>query len=444
MSARLKNKSAGEFPRSLILPLLSLILPYPFIIAADVPSFSILFFTGLTTVEFLLCALLEYLRLFHSLRRRRYLLVDYLNRTIIGLPLTVYLCTLVVPGYAGFVRFLPALLHFSMGRNPARSVLYSFFFAAGLIAFAAMKEGDLPGARTISLASLAVLISSALIIRETAVRKAQKKSLKHKIESGRLSRRNIGLGSKLDLLIRSYLPENRAAMYRGRLRSESGLYFGMAADFPGLHESARDFQNAAGYPNASEAVVDFEAEWDRYIRYIRAEAEKIGHWPGAFSGYIMSASLLKSADKDVFRENWKMFFQSALLCLSLCEFTERGRRALLHRGRRGWGVRLLLAQGRCIGFPGSGQPLSWNFAGPLPAQFENVFQTPHDSEKSTLFLQPELRLNFGRVFELSGDSPWPVILGLRKEYSEPDRPLIPAKDFFEKINFNYDKIFESA
>ena len=445
--------------RALSLSLLAWLLPYAPLLAAHFAfgeplGISLIFFSTGAALEFMLSLQLLRLKEQGVLTRRRHYQAEYLTRTVIGLPLTVYFTIAAPFGFTALLRLLPTLAILGE-RRLSLCFWHLFFYVLGLFAFSSMQSMGLPKGSHAIIALAAVLIGLFLIDRLVRERAWRLDALKEAHGAHRLRRALSDRESRETALLSALLPDFQRELYREQksLLSESGLYLAVGLVFPGLHESLVSFQKSVDYPSEQEGQRDFQLERDRLLEFMKQELRPLGLVPGIASDFWFLGRFIRpvrsdtedlaSLARDFGSERKELLFQATFALNGLLSFAERSRRALEGRGRRGWYVQAAMAAGLAAGMSVGGGNPSWTFRGPIIAELEaflaSLLIAPElGMRENALWMHPTLFESVRPYYREEGRRRhvlWSAPGLLLPELSRNDRGREPIAGFFERIKY---------
>jgi len=326
---------------SFLLTLGAFAFPLPFFLTGQAAAISLAFYLFVSLLEVVALYYLERSRLRGSISRRRFLFLNYLVRSIVGLPLSVYFTALSQTGIPGIGRFFFSAAALMEKGSLVHGILFSIFFSAGLLLFTGIKDSSFPEARTYELAAFSLVLSLLLLAGNLRDRALRKNRAVEKRKSAALGRLLAARDQAIDEMRIDSVPSLAKEIGSGENLPLSGSFLVLKFEFPGLNDSALSFLEAVDYASFADAVRDFHLEWQRYAAYLRKELLAKGFWTGALNGQGMAALQLRDSSAD----RWE---ETGGLLLELLHFSDVCQRRLLQRGRRGWGIRICAHAGSVV------------------------------------------------------------------------------------------------
>lgn len=328
------------------------------------PLFLVAFFLAGSGAEFLLDLLLRRFYFRGRLTRRRFFFLQYLVRTIIGLPFTIYLALGAATALPGLFRFLPVLVLVDRSRQAGQFAGQVFFFAAGVFLYALLVDVGLPDERgwmvLAAYSGLAGLLSVELQRRHRAG--LARAVLRRERHLWRL--RHDHVVAREGLLLRSILPEDdvRRRQSDRDVSGESGEFLVLAVNFPGMHQAAEDARVTGG-----DALAEFQRAWDLQYDHLRRRLEDLGFTTDLDGGGLLRAARrLESGSGDLDVVLFPLVFET----LELLHFVARNRRAREGRGRRAWRAEAAVAAGCAVRGSRSSYNPAPSFRGPVIEELE--------------------------------------------------------------------------
>ncbi len=327
------------------------------------PLFFVTFFLAGTGAEFLLDLLLRRFLYRGWINRRRFFFYQYLVRTIIGLPFTIYLSLGAATPLPGLFRFLPVLVLVDRSRLVSQFAGQVTFFAAGVFAYALLVDLGLPDERgwivLIAYSGLAALLGVELQRRGSA--RLARARLRR--ERGLWHLRYDHIAAREERLLRSILPEAdvRRRQADREVAIEAGEFLVLAMSFPGLHAAGQDARDAG-----DEAVLELQRSWDLQYDHLRRRLEDQGFVVN-LDGMMLQAARRLDRDSGELEE---LLFPLVFEARELLRLVARDRRAREGRGRRGWRAEAAIAAGSCVRGRRSSYHPAPAFRGPVMDELE--------------------------------------------------------------------------
>lgn len=287
-------------------------------------------------------------------RRARWL--QYLNRTVLGLPLTIYLATSAVSPITGLLRLLPVLYLLRTTTALRQALLHFGFYCGGLLVYAAGLRYAWPGEREGYLLFAAVTAGALLYWLTEQRSRRQLRGLQNTRDLARARRRLAHTAEREERLLETLLVD-RETVRRYQLDrpvrplAEDRLLV-VGIDFPGLHAAAAAWQRRAreAGENGALSMQAWEREWDLCVDHYRRGFQAAGY--GCYAGddgllVVQPAGTSSEpgwAGHAVAVEE-RIVLHWTLLIRQLLAFSSRSRRSLESRGRMGWGTRAVILAG---------------------------------------------------------------------------------------------------
>ncbi len=401
-----------------------------------IDGISLVFYGGGTLLELGLTLLFAELVKRDLLSPSRMRLVEYLNRVVIGLPLTIYLVLTGPHSSIGAVRFLASLLALPVRRNPSGYVWYIVFFAVGLLVSSALTHENLPSENHVFTAVTAVLSALAVIVAQRAViqakqrgAEAKRKTLHHERKGNRLALLQSRLFSRL-----LPPPADRIAAESREVRPEPGSYLLAAFSFPGLDRAA------------VESPREFLRDWDRFLLPVTDLLLAAGIFPVHAGGFLHAAVKLgvESAPTAELLRQIEVRGRIAGCVAALYGVLARGREMSAIRMRNGhpaWGLEIALALGPAVGLPSGGGDPSWTYRGSIVRRVEGALSLPeigkNDPGLQRLWVEGALWSVVGPLVQGASESKdgWKSAGALRLELSKDGKGEEPAEDFLTRARY---------
>lgn len=365
MSGPFKNEAARHWLLREAEPLLSLFVLLAPLIALGLefglsgakPFFALGLFVFASAVE---CALDLWLynrlgRAANAQRRggaggRRVRWLQYLNRTVIGLPLTIYLATSAVSPITGLLRLVPVLYLLRTTSSLRQAALHFSFYCGGLLVYAAGLRYAWPGEREGYLL-LAALAAAALVLgltRQSA--RLQLTGARLRLQLARSRRRLAHVQSREERLLTALLvkPEQVQRYQQDRvLRPESAGLLVLGIDFPGLHAAAASWQRRAeeAGENIALSMQEWEREWDLCVDHYRQGVHAAGYECYAGDDRLFVVTPVGADSEGDVEQLECTVLHWTLIARQLLAFSSRSRRSLEGRGRSGWFARATILRG---------------------------------------------------------------------------------------------------
>ncbi|MCR9143776.1 MAG: hypothetical protein NXI24_16130 [bacterium] len=451
------------------IPLLFLLLEIP--VSGDKPFFAAGVFLIGSLLELAIDGLLRLRAMRGSIGASRLARLQYLNHTILGLPITIYLASSAASPAAALLRLLPVLYLLSRARVRSQALIHLGLFAVGYLTYAAGLRYAWPGEREILQTVVGLALGGMLIWREGLVARSALRSARSRRDFARSQRRLSQIRTRETALLESILlTPDRVRRYQSdrAIAPLAGEMLCVAVGFPDLNRTVDDFARRAreNRVHASVAFAEFEHEWDLCVDHYRRGLEEQGCLVIVGDAVIYGVELLKapqSAKEDAAGDQAqgadfealveRRTIELSLAMQSLLDFSTRSRRALEARGRAGWSARSAIARGAGAfvrrgpanpAIVGRGEVFLTLAAGlKLTGDSPGVGPAPPAAER--LWIQGALAASVRRIFEGaddgSGDSGpdggenWFSPGRLRAEYSLKGQGVEPAPDLFERLRY---------
>lgn len=396
---------------------------------------SILFYGAGTLTELSVTILLAELVKRDYLSADRMRLLEYLNRVVIGLPMTIYLLLTGPHSSLGAARFLVSLTALPARRNPAGYIWFIVFFTAGSLTASALVHDNIPSENHIFTVVNAMLASIVMVAAQRAVigarrarSESRRKSLHHERRGNRLSLLQNRLFSVL-----LPAPQDRIAAEGRDVRPDPGVYLVAALSFPGLDEAAAD------------SPAEFARDWDRFLIPVTDRLREAGYFTVHAGRFVHAA--MKTGPETLRAEEWMQDSESRAKLVegiaALFDLLTRAREMSAIRVRNGhapWGLEIALALGPAVGLPSGGGDPSWIFRGSTIRRAEKALgEWTSGKMESVLRLWVEEAL-WGVVRPLvQGDGAvkdgWKSTGLLRVELSKDGKGEEPAADFLTRVRY---------
>ncbi len=390
--------------------------------------------------------------------RRRFLLLQYLNRTVVGLPLTVYLAAAHRYGFVALLRFLPAVYGLAASGPRLRAGWFAALFALGVIAYRILQDVAPPGEREIVIVLAALALAFLILAYDLRRRRAELRALARRRADLRVRRERDHVRARETRLLQALLPPSAVERFQKDrpMRPEPGYYAALGFYFPELNDRAGDFARDGERLSVADAIYELQREWNLFCEHFRTRMLECDLIPLSGTASITGVRLLDAnapPDREalrtlLFRER-RLLFQLYFEGLRLRDFCLRTRRQLEQRGRRGWFCRAALAVGDAVLMQTGGENPAPALRGPLAAELKR--RLAHDapinqttfmkderriSQEDSFLIQPALIDIFAPYFVESQaryDQAWLAPGQLRPQYAKDDSGLEAAPDFFERL-----------
>lgn len=390
--------------------------------------------------------------------RRRFLLLQYLNRTVVGLPLTVYLAAAHRYGFIALLRFLPAVYGLAVAGPRLRAGWFAAFFAFGVIAYRILRDVSPPGEREIVIVLASLALAFLILAYDSRRRDAERQMLTRRRADLRVRRERDHIRARETRLLQALLPPPSIERFQKDrpLRPESGYFAALGFYFPELNERAGDFAREGERLSSADSVQELQREWNLFSEYFRTRMLECELIPLSGAASITGVRLLESnvpTDREalrslLFRER-RLLFQLYFEGLRLRDFCLRTRRQLEQRGRRGWFCRGALAAGEAALMQTGGENPAPALRGALALELKR--RLAHDapinqttfmkderriSQEDSFLIQPTLIDIFAPYFveaQARYDQAWLAPGQLRPQYAKDESGSEAAPDFFERL-----------
>ena len=402
------------------------------------------FFPGLV-LEFAFFIYLYFLYDSGRINHRKLIQGEYLLRSVLGLPLTIYF-TIAAPfgGFCALLRFLATLLILTRGTALTPPVFYSLFYTAGLLVFSALQSSGPPRPIhflvALAAALMGTLISGGFFWERKnllAAKKSERDNKRTRRRLGRLEKRETEYLSRV-------LPEFQVRNFREerKLVPEEGIYLLVCLSFSGVDQSL-DYYRKSRTGSHRDVLLEFEEEWNRYLEYILRQLRAVGMTGGAHGDFWFfgrSLDLREAPANDILREKFQADIFPVIFQLDeLLRFTERSRRALESRGQKGWYLEGAISLGPAVGMSQGGGNPGWTFRGDLARRMREFLARRAPEDSPTRWIGNELAPLLSRVYQSDSVrrlSDWHAPEFLLAEFSEEGRGLLPGSDFYDRIKYN--------
>ncbi len=393
-----------------------------------------------------------------SPRRRAWL--QYLNHTVLGLPMTIYLASSALSPAAALLRLLPTLHILCRSRSAAEPLTHLLLFATGYLVYAAGLRYAWPGESEILTAAGGLALGLLLLWRERLALGGNMQIALAKRAAVRERRRaNTIEARESSLLEATLLTPDRVRRYRKHLpvSAAAGDMLCVVVAFPDLNAAAADFASRGGEAglHAGAALAEFEHEWDLCVDHYRRGLSAAGLLAPLGDDRIFGLELLEPetgggrADRSAAQLERRVL-ELILSLRELLAFSDRSRRALESRGRRGWSAVAAIARG-----PGS--LVRRGPANPAPvgrgrvfaelaAHLESWNSQPDGRHAGSIHVHPDLAAPVRRFFvpadAVPGAPPaenWFSPGYLQAEYSINGAGVEPLPDLFERLRYGVDR-----
>ncbi|MBI3396488.1 MAG: hypothetical protein HY042_11675 [Spirochaetia bacterium] len=393
------------------------------------------FYAGATGLELLVTWVLAGLAAKETITLRRAQFLDYLNRSVIGLPFTVYL-TVAGPHTAlGLLRFLTSLYAI-----PGRGVLwihtwFTGFYCGGLLFVSYFRNDAIPAEGHVFTALAAAGAAVFLIRAKWLLNHRLVDLASGKRRALRDVRKGAAIESRLARLASAVFPKREALLFQeGRdtpARRERILL--IAAAFPGFDDRVSE---APGSPGAETSLY---REWERFVEPLHSALLAEGFFVEGGPGGLAATTSLEGEGIDKER-----LARGLALVRKLLTTAVQFRRAEESRGRRLWHMQIALAVGDSVGLSCGGGNPSWTHRGRIVRDAENhlahISHQPADAAWDSLWIHEELCGLLGPFFQNEGGGVkqglWQRAGALRADLAADPAGTQPAQDFVARARYS--------
>lgn len=319
------------------------------------PFFATGIFLAGTLLELLLDGLLRRRAAQERITRSRWLSLQYLNRTVLGLPLTIYLASAAISPATALFRLLPVVYLLCQSRQRSQPILHLILYLIGFFLYVAGLRYSWPGEREWLQAATGFGLGALVLWREHLGAKRTLVAARLRRELSRRTRAYRHVAARESRLLDAILvtPE-RVRRYRDdrAIAPVAGDMLCVAVAFFDPHQAVYDLVRRAREErgNAEAALQEFEHEWDLCVDQYRTKFAQAGCLLIVGDRLIYAIDSNFASGKFDGAPGSERVAQERLLELifvvrSLLAFTGRSRRALEGRGRVGWSAQAAVAHG---------------------------------------------------------------------------------------------------
>lgn len=445
-------------------------LALEFLVSGRKPFFAASVFLLGSFVELALDAFLLLRGRKGQLGNRRLAWFQYLNRTVLGLPITIYLASTAVSPTIALFRLLPVLYLLCRSRVSSQPLIHLGLYAIGLFIYAAGLRYAWPGEREILQAAVGVGLGSLVLWREWLASGSALVRARTRRTLSRTARDfNTTFARETRLLEAILITPDRVRRHQSdrTIAPIGGEMLCVAAGFPGLHNVVDAFARRAEDDRIQSTTLfqEFEHEWDLCVDQYRQGLTRAGCQVLVGDRFIYGVELLEvgsgsgvgdrdrkaGSGIDIQRRVLELVFAVR----SLLAFSSRSRRSLEGRGRSGWLAHAAIAKGFGAFVRRGPENPAIVVRGPVFRILENQLdsrvqegsaQTAVDSSGApisgdrlrteTIWIQPQLAQPVRKTFQgQDGGENWFSPEHLLAEYSIRGEGLEPLPDFFERLRY---------
>jgi hypothetical protein len=415
------------------------------------PYFAPGFFLAGTSLELAIDAFLRWGGTPGRFTRHGFHRWQYLNRTILGLPFTIYLAMGAAYPAVALFRLLPALYLFGQNRQFTQSCAHLGLFAAGLFIYGGILHYRWPGDRGILIAAIGCGLGALVMVRERLTARLTLVAAGTRRELLRGAARLQAATRREKRLLRTILPDAAVRLYQQNrnIEPEAGEFVCVAVAFPDLNEAAAAWvRPAAAEMSQADTLREWEHEWELCVDRYRSGLSEAG------CGLVLNTGMTiygacRLASGELTSADEQAIFRLVFATRTLLEFSERSRRLLEHRGRSGWRALAVLATGSAV-LTGTGPSNAGRvLRGPLAATLEQGLlamarMRPEPGRVDRLWLAAMPAAIVRPCFapselRFSEDEKWLSPGLLRADYSTGGDGVQPVPDLLERVRYGGDQ-----
>ncbi|MEQ9364322.1 MAG: hypothetical protein RIF32_08775, partial [Leptospirales bacterium] len=261
-----------------VIPLLFLL--FEIAVSGKKPFFAASVFLIGSFLELLIDGILRLRGLRGRIGARRLVWLQYLNHTVLGLPITVYLASSAMSPAAPLLRLLPVLYLLSRSRVRSQALTHLGLYVAGYLVYAAGLRYAWPGEREFLQAAAGLALGGLVLWREGLAARLSRGAAQTRRSLARIGRRLRATETReTNLLNAILLTPDRVLRYRKHraVAPVAGDFLCVGVRFPDLHQAVEACVRRAREDrvNVGGVLTEFEHEWnlcvDHYRRGLEAE-----------------------------------------------------------------------------------------------------------------------------------------------------------------------------
>lgn len=328
----------NQYAQSTILNVCTFLLPLSLLLIFDFLDhkhsfFDIRFFLLGTAIESSISLALAFLFQKDHISKKKYFQIDFLNRTVIGLPFTIYLAIAHPVQLLFLTRLVPGIIFIISMRNISLLIVYNILFSGGCLVYIFFKNYGLPSATEWLLLIFLFVFNLANISiaglywnRLLDQLKSMKKSLSRKRQLNKLEIRlvqfaNYSLPKK----------ESQSWFESPTLKPREGHALIVCFMIKDLRKYLEK-NNTTDTRHGTILAESLQHDLNLFRQSIQNEFKDSEFYKGEFDGQTLTmANFLSESKKEP-----RLYVKTVLALQRILQIQQRSRTAVLQRGLRYW------------------------------------------------------------------------------------------------------------